>query len=509
MMPVTGKKILLKQFAFVFLLPVWFLIHGNYENLGLVPVSANIALFIKYELVSIAFFILSYFLIKDKSKTIVLTVALFFVYFGFGYYHDFLKDHFPGQLLSSYKFLLPVIFGLIALLAFYLNKRSIDHSGLVTFSKYLVVLLLCLDIVLLSASVARKKYRENNLVSNSVSLKTDPCNKPRPDIYFIVLDEYPSSVSLSEDLQFDNHSLDSLLKSNGFFISGRSNSNYNVTPFSLSSTFNLNYLKPGMDKELISSKLFMQAVQTFSNNEVVDYLQSQQYEIKNYGCFDLQARPTAVPSYFQDRYQSQIDNQTLYSRFMRDVSWQFRMKNIFTGKFRLPKSYFKSKQLHLHRNAYNWEQLLSEFSTDTAAGNKFVYVHLMLPHEAFYLNADGSFTSDSAVVTNSQNFRDAFINQVIYTNKLIAQLVEKINKSDNSKEKVIIIEGDHGYRFFETKDRLKEFRNLNAYYFSDRDYRLLYDSISPVNTFRVVLNKYFCNDLPLLKDSSIYLIHDK
>jgi hypothetical protein len=74
---------------------------------------------------------------------------------------------------------------------------------------------------------------------------------------------------------------------------------------------------------------------------------------------------------------------------------------------------------------------------------------------------------------------------------------------------VIILEGDHGYRFYEKKDRLKEFRNLNAYYFSDRDYRSLSDSISPVNTFRVVLNKYFCNSLPLLKDSSIYLIHDK
>jgi hypothetical protein len=508
-MSVTGRKILLKQLALVFLLPIWYLIHGNYENLGLVPARANLILFLKYELVSMAFFFLSYFLLRDKSKTIVLALTLFFLYFGFGYYHDFLKDHFPNNLISSYKFLLPIILLLVALVRICLNRSSGKHKVLISYTKYLIVLLIVLDVVLLSTSVFTKRYKENSLVSNTAALKITPCDKPRPDIYFIVLDEYPSSPSLKQDLRFDNHQLDSLLKASGFYISENSNSNYNVTPFSLASTFHLDYLKAGMHKELISSKLFMQAVHTFSDNKVVDYLQSLNYEVKNYGCFNLEAKHTAVKSYFEDRYQSQIDNQTMYSRFMRDVSWQFKMKNIFTGKFRLPDSYKKSKELHLYRNSFNWEQLLSEFAEDKGKGNKFVYAHLMLPHEPFYLNGDGSFTSDSAVITNSQNFRDAFINQVIYTNKLIEQLVESIKKSGNSKEKVIILEGDHGYRFYEKKDRLKEFRNLNAYYFSDRDYRLLYDNISPVNSFRIVLNKYFCADLPLLKDTSIYLIHDK
>ena len=33
---------------------------------------------------------------------------------------------------------------------------------------------------------------------------------------------------------------------------------------------------------------------------------------------------------------------------------------------------------------------------------------------------------------------------------------------------------------------------------------LLYPSISPVNTFRVVLNSYFGENLPLLEDKSYY-----
>jgi len=43
---------------------------------------------------------------------------------------------------------------------------------------------------------------------------------------------------------------------------------------------------------------------------------------------------------------------------------------------------------------------------------------------------------------------------------------------------------------------------LNAYYFPDNDYSLLYPEISPVNSFRVILNKYFKTGLSLLKDDA-------
>jgi hypothetical protein len=43
---------------------------------------------------------------------------------------------------------------------------------------------------------------------------------------------------------------------------------------------------------------------------------------------------------------------------------------------------------------------------------------------------------------------------------------------------------------------------LNAIYLPDGDARVLYPSISPVNTFRVVFNQYFGTDLELLPDRS-------
>jgi hypothetical protein len=45
---------------------------------------------------------------------------------------------------------------------------------------------------------------------------------------------------------------------------------------------------------------------------------------------------------------------------------------------------------------------------------------------------------------------------------------------------------------------------LNAYYFPDGNYGALYNSITPVNSFRVVFNQYFGTDLELLEDKNYY-----
>jgi hypothetical protein len=49
---------------------------------------------------------------------------------------------------------------------------------------------------------------------------------------------------------------------------------------------------------------------------------------------------------------------------------------------------------------------------------------------------------------------------------------------------------------------------LNAYYLPGGEDRWLYPSISPVNSFRVVLNAYFGADLPFLPDATYFTSHD-
>jgi hypothetical protein len=113
----------------------------------------------------------------------------------------------------------------------------------------------------------------------------------------------------------------------------------------------------------------------------------------------------------------------------------------------------------------------------------------------------------NTILNFEQYSRDSlYLEQLRFCNTWIDSLARASNQAFK-RPRVVLIEGDHGYRDADddlhTRDR--ELMNLSTYYFSDKNYATLYDSISPVNSFRIVLNKYFQAGLPLLKDSTILL----
>ena len=63
----------------------------------------------------------------------------------------------------------------------------------------------------------------------------------------------------------------------------------------------------------------------------------------------------------------------------------------------------------------------------------------------------------------------------------------------------IILQGDHGQLW--PDQHAAQMKILNAYYLP-KGSEVLYPSISPVNTFRVVFNEYLGGNFPLLEDVS-------
>jgi hypothetical protein len=61
---------------------------------------------------------------------------------------------------------------------------------------------------------------------------------------------------------------------------------------------------------------------------------------------------------------------------------------------------------------------------------------------------------------------------------------------------IIIIQGDHGF------GEGDNFPILNAYYLPGIDPGVLYPTISPVNSFRLIFNEYFGSNLIQLPDQS-------
>jgi hypothetical protein len=104
--------------------------------------------------------------------------------------------------------------------------------------------------------------------------------------------------------------------------------------------------------------------------------------------------------------------------------------------------------------------------------------------------------------------------QLQYLNTLVIPALEDILRR-SERPPVILLQADHGpgayFVWDSAEDSLlpERMSMLNAYYFPDRDYTALDPAISPVNSFRVVLDTFFGETLPRLPDRSFFSSWDR
>ncbi len=500
---------LLRNTGYALVFIGFFFLHGVNEYPGLIPYSVLGSLFLKYVLIAVGITLFSGLLFRKEQHAFLFGLLLLTFYFFFGSIHDGIKSIAPEGFFRTYRFFLPLIALTIMGIFFWLRFRKPVSNNSTRYFRLLLLLLLLIEAGTAAYHFLKQDSYENDLAGGKtfpVIVSDTSGTGTEPDIFFIVLDEYASSTSLKKEFGFDNSALDSLLKVNQFFLSASSASNYNVTPFSLASTFNMGYLEKVNDGEVLTSKKFVQAMETYRNNRILTFFSSKYYQIRNYGCFDVTGARLETTPFFVYAYPKLIDDRTAWPRLKREVGWHFTMNTFMGSDFRIPENFRQTKEIDLNRNKYNFNSLLREMQQESASP-RFVIAHLLLPHEPFYLHADGSEVSDTLLVKGGIDEKKAYLEQVQYTNRLLAQLMTYVAPK-GQRPRVVIIEGDHGYRSFGGGNASsKEFPNLNAYYFSDGDHARLYDGISPVNSFRVVLNKYFRQNLPMLKDSSVYIVN--
>lgn len=169
-----------------------------------------------------------------------------------------------------------------------------------------------------------------------------------------------------------------------------------------------------------------------------------------------------------------------------------------------------------HRNhaLFQFENLEKLASVDEP---KFVFAHILLPHEPYVFGKDCEFLSREEV--RNKTDQENYLNQLACTNKKIKHFVNQLLKKSKNPP-VIILQADEGphpikYKLggFGTwgkanKNTLQEkFRILNAYYLPKIDKKILNSSITPVNTFRVIFNAYFNDDNKLLPNEN-YVFQD-
>jgi hypothetical protein len=154
------------------------------------------------------------------------------------------------------------------------------------------------------------------------------------------------------------------------------------------------------------------------------------------------------------------------------------------------------------------------------SGPKFVFAHLIVPHHPYVFTSDCTpkdrilpLAVDSA---SEQRIRTDYVEQVQCVNRLVLALVDRL-KADSTKSPVIILQADHGNGRFPgignppplheaDPVRVAERTDIFAAYHMPglNVNRELYDSITPVNVFPVLLRHYFGADIPQLEDRTYY-----
>lgn len=127
-----------------------------------------------------------------------------------------------------------------------------------------------------------------------------------------------------------------------------------------------------------------------------------------------------------------------------------------------------------------------------------------MPHAPFLYDSTGRVKTQLEWLSLSHQ---DYLEQLKYANKMMMDLCTTLQK-EAKRPRVIIFQSDHGYRNYTRQDGLSpdvELKNFSAFYFPGGRYQGLHDSISNVNTFRVLMNNYFDYKLPLLKDTGFYM----
>jgi len=481
---------------FLLLLPVFFVFHGFVENYTFIRFSECLPLFGIYTGSAVIVFFVAWLFLKNKTRAALFAAFIMAFYLFFGALHDFLRKN--NIFLHRYSLLLPVFAATTVLLFFYLKKRPVSPR-LPLFLNVLLLLYLLTD----GGSLLWKALRTGPAPMADYSfagapiVRCDSC--PRPDIYYILFDDYSGNKTLKEIYHYDNSGFDSFLVKEGFRVQKNSFSNYCFTWYSMASILNYAYLDNLRDMD-INPDDYKAILEAISKNRVVNFLYSQGYAVINYSPFDLPEQPSLREVSLLPAKTRLITNRTLLNYINRDL--QFWMDKHLNDSTILAGNRISEFD---RQNAAVLAETKEE-SSKKADHPRFIYAHLFLPHPPFlYDSLLRRRPHEEVAIHNSEDQPAYYLSYLPYTNACAKDLISTIKRNTNGKA-VIIFMSDHGFRYSPSGGIPSwAYNNQNAVYFPDGDYRLLYDSISGVNQFRVVFNKLFRQNLPLLKDSTLFL----
>ena len=429
-----------------------------------------------------------------RRAAISLTIVLI-LFYSYGHIYLLLKGvNLDGFYLFRHRTLIPMWVGGGFLIFWQVWHKPINLATATYMLNVVGLFLLILPSFQLISHSLQSRVSQAQAAQNTQTFDLKVGNEP-PDIYYIILDGYGRADVLKDEYSYDNSDFLNALRDLGFYIADCSQSNYAQTQMSLSSALNSNYIDalsnrftPGTDDRtgldaLIKHSVVRESLEKAGYKTVAfatgfiateltdaDYFLSPQKTVGQLNEFEYLLMETTFARLIQDG--GRLGKQNSGSEL-------FRERTLFVLDRLDDLSYIK--------------------------GPKFVFVHLIVPHPPYVFGPTGGpIESSAAGTTKSEQEGLRYRDQAIYISNRMMEIVPKII-ANSTRPPIIVIQGDHGPTI--PSGPQQRMRNLNVYYLPNAN-APIYSTITPVNTFRIIFNTYFGQNLPLLEDLSLYSDYD-
>ncbi len=426
--------------------------------------------------------------------------ALLVLYVYQAIYREFSLE--PGAAQwGRHRFLLPVFGAVLAGAWWGIRKKLTDPGGLQRIFSAIALAALALPVYQLGAQAVGALASTADAEVPQVSQVTLGY---LPDIYLIVLDAYARSDVLEEVYGFENGPFLTELERLGFYVAACSQSNYSKTRHSIASTLNFNYLEAIGEGDLARA---LGDPDLIRNGAIRRFLSGLGYTAVSFptGFYwsemdtaEIYLEPETLERQIPGPWQP-FEPLTAFESLLLQTHYGLlldgmRVAGVWspgTGGLETPGAIETAPRQRSFEQVSFALQALE--SIPEIPGPKFVYAHIVSPHPPYVFSRDGSFNEVEPPRLQG------YVDQLDYLNGRILGIVRTILE-ESDEPPVILIMGDHGSKLVEWSPQGVQI--LNAYYLPGAGSDRLYPEISPVNSFRVVLDSYFGTDLGLVEDVS-------
>ena len=382
--------------------------------------------------------------------------------------------------LLGFKVIAPVTLVLLAAAAFGLSrlKEEFLHDACKVAAFALAAFILSSAVPAVISSL----QTENSGPEAALDIDITPArDTDRPNIYWIIPDEYAGSEELDKYFHYDNTPFYATLREMGFTVSENSY-NWTTSTFKIiRDILNLKYLKndDSIQEELVADP----------DAPLWTLLRELGYEICEAESMDKFRLTDRLESGVRGRIPETANGETVANLLLR-YSILYRYEEEIISRL-LPRQSEKTNR-ELILNVFDWAENAKDLKT---ARPSCTVLYVKCPHVPFLFDRDGNEVPSE----HRYDYKDRsyFLDQLYYVSVRLEKTCRAIIAAD--PDSIILLQSDHGVRQVPNVTLLDQGNILNAVYFRGEPMEEI-PGRNGLNTWIAVLRKQFRLDIPYAEE---------